>query len=61
MADTCEARGPSTGEPICRRVATHIHPIRDEDGEVYEEMYICEKHARGCKRCRPMVKESTDR
>ncbi len=56
----CEQRALSSGEPCCNRLATHIHSIRDEDGEVFEELYMCSKHAKDCNACRPMVKESTE-
>jgi hypothetical protein len=47
----CEARS-STGEPICRDLATHWHTIVPND---HGQIPICEKHA--CKHCVTMTSE----
>ena len=52
--ETCEARSPTTGEPMCSQPATHLHEVRDQEGEVFDEQYICEVHAEGCVSCRPL-------
>lgn len=45
----CEACNFVTGEPICRRPATHWHHVEPGDPD---PQAICAKHA--CKRCKPM-------
>lgn len=45
-SDPCEARNPA-GQPICKRVATHVHEKKRGGTDVF-----CATHA--CEKCKPI-------